>query len=435
MSERMYHPDTEALPREELVQLQIERLQSTINRACRNVAFYRELFERHRIDPEAIRSIGDMASLPFTTVDDLCRRYPYGMFAVPLRDIVRIHATAGNCSHPLVSGYTRNDLSHWSHLVARGLHCVGVSEHDVLQIAFGYSLSTAGLGFHYGAEHLGASVIPASCEVPVQDQSVIMKDYKATVLACMPGFALTMAASLAAQGIEPQQLALRKVLLDGGIWGQKTRLRLEQALHVDVYATYGAAGLAGAGCAGECTSRNGLHISEDHFIAEVIDPRTLEVLGKGEEGELVLTTITREAFPLIRFRTGDRTTLLEGACPCGRTFVRMEPVRGRTDDLFDTQGKKLSPAVLAEVIDAAEGGKTAFRVVLGWNDSRETLTLQLGITPTDSFMDELSKLEARRKRVARAVAQRFGVDAEVTFVEALTLQEGEQGLVQDTRGM
>lgn len=426
----MYDEKMESLPRGELAQLQIERLQATLRRVYRNVSFYRSLFDDHGIDVEKVRDLGALRQLPFTTRADLQSAYPYDMFAVPLRDIVRLHASSGTTGKPIVVGYTRNDLEHWSGLVARQLVSVGVDQHDVVQIAFSYSLFTGGLGFHYGAERLGASVVPASSDANPADQLAIMRDYKATVLAGMPSYALIIATALGEQGIHPEELNLRVGLFGAEPWSDELRERIEERLRIRAYDTYGVSEIMGPGVAAECDQRRGLHINEDHFIAEVIDPVTLENRQCGEEGELVFTTITKEGFPVIRYRTGDLATLIEGPCACGRSFVRMGRVKGRTDDLIMAQGIKFFPSQLREVLMQQRWIRPEITIMLDREDGSDTIEVRAAVSEEAPFFDEISRVSELRADTVRAVRTALGISVTLTFVESATLRRevGSKGV-------
>ena len=277
--------------------LQIERLQTTLNRVSRNVAFYKHALDERKITPENIRSLKDMRELPFTTKEDLRTSYPYDMFALPLRDVVRIHASSGTTGKPIVVGYSKNDILHWSELVARQLSWAGITEHDVVQIGFSYSLFTGGLGYHFGAEKIGASVIPASTHGNLRDQVTIMKDFKTSALICAPSSALALARTMTSMGILPEQMFLKRGIFGSEPWSENVRREIEETFRITAFDSYGMSEIMGPGVSGECEKRNGLHISEDHFIVEVIDPATLMPVADGCEGELVFTTITKEAFP------------------------------------------------------------------------------------------------------------------------------------------
>lgn len=425
----------ETLSREEVEQLQVERLQSTLNRVYRYVAFYKQSFDANGVDIERIRSVEDLARLPFTTREDLRRSYPYDMFAVPLRDIVRIHSTSGTTGKPIIVGYTKNDLRHWSDCTARLLAAAGVSEHDVVQIAFPFDLFTGGFGFHQGAEKIGASVIPASTS-PVEKQIMIMRDFKTTVLICAPGCAVAIASALEEQKLHAEALNLRLGLLGSEPWSDSLRTQLENRLRITCLDNYGLTEVIGPGVAGECGEKSGLHINEDHFIVEVIDPKTLEVLPAGEQGELVFTTVTKEGFPVIRYRTGDISSLLEGPCACGRTSRRMRRVTGRTDDLIFIQGQKVFPSQIEEILLEAEGTAPHYRIVLDRQEGQDCIEVQVEISEAMPAIDELKTLERLRDTVTRRIQVSLGVQAKVTLVEPRSLlrsTEGKPRRVEDRR--
>jgi phenylacetate-CoA ligase len=418
----IYHREYEALSREELEQLQIERLQSTLNRVYRNVALYRQKFDDYKINIEAIKEINDIRKLPFTTKDDLRKSYPYDMFAVPLRDVVRIHSSIGRTGRPIAIGYTRNDLQNWSILVARLLAAAGVTEHDFVQMAFDYSMVTGGFGFHYGAERLGASVIPSSSNSSIRRQIIIMKDYKSSVLLSTPGYGIKIAHILKEMGIHPEQLNLRVGLFGAEPWNEEIRTQIEQELHIDAYNNYGVNELVGPGTAGECEMKNGLHVNEDNFIVEIIDPETLDPVGPGEEGELVFTTITKEAFPLIRYRTSDISSLIAGECPCGRTFSRIKTVAARTDDMIVIMGVNVFPAQIEEILKRAEGVEPHYEVFVNNRDGVDFLEVRVEVSEK-VFNDEIKILESLKERISRLLEEEIGVPAKIILVEPRTLSE------------
>jgi len=424
MSQAIIHnPGIETLPRDELYQLQIERLQSTLNRVYRNVAFYRAAFDAHRTNLEKIRDIRSLAELPFTTKEDLRKSYPYDMFAVPLKDIVRIHSTSGTTGQPVVVGYTRNDLRTWTDCTARVLAAAGITEHDVVQIALNYGLSAGAFGFHQGAEQIGASVIPASLTASVEKQIVIMRDFKTTALISTPSHAVNIAAGLEQLHLHPEQLRLRLGLFGGERWGGQLRQQIEQGLHITAADTYGLTEVLGPGIAGECHLRRGLHINEDHLIVEVIDRKTLEPLGPGQEGELVFTTITKEGFPLIRYRTGDISSLDPAPCTCGRTFVRMARVTGRTDDMILFHGIGFFPAQIEEILSEVEGTSPHYQIILDREGVADTIEIRVEVSDKIPSFDELKTLEALKFQIARRVKTALEVDPKITLVEPRSLRD------------
>lgn len=419
----IYNAACETLRRDDLEQLQIERLQSTLNRVYRNVAFYRTAFDAHRVNVEKCKDLRSLRDLPFTTREDLQRSYPYDMFAVPLRDIVRIHATSGAAGRPVVVGYTRNDLRNWTECTARLLASAGITEHDVVQIALDYSLFTSGFGFQQGAEQIGASVIPAASTTGVEKQVAIMRDFKTTALISTPSHAAALAAGLEALKVHPERLHLRLGLFGGERWGDSVRQRLEQRLHIVAMEAYGLTEIMGPGVAGECDRRCGLHVNEDHFIVEVVDPKTLEAVPPGDQGELVFTTITKEGFPLIRYRTGDIASVNPEPCACGRTFVRMARVTGRTDDLVFFHGVGFFPSQIDEILQEIEGASPHYQVVLDQEGETDTLEVRVEISEDIPSLDEVKTLEALRRRIRSRIKEMLNLDAKITFAEPRSLRQ------------
>ncbi|MCK4797001.1 MAG: phenylacetate--CoA ligase [Spirochaetes bacterium] len=422
----IYNKEYESIPQEDLAQLQIERVQTTLNRVYRNVAFYKTAFDEHKINIEKIRTLKDLQELPFTTKDDLRKSYPYDMFAVPLRDIIRIHSTSGTTGKPVVVGYTKNDIDIWSSLVARVLIAAGITEHDFVQIAFNYSLITGGFGFHYGAEEIGASVIPSSSE-DISKQIMIMKDYKTTALASTPGYALHIASVLKEMKIHPEKLSLNIGLLGAEPWSENLRSQIEQSLHITAFDNYGSSEIMGPGVAFECKEKNGLHINEDHFIVEIIDPKTLKPLGFDEQGELVFTTITKQGFPLIRYRTGDISSLIKGKCKCGRTLVRMKRVSGRTDDMIIVEGINVFPSQIEELLLEIEGIEPHYQIILERQAGVETMEIQVEVSAELPFFDELKKLEDFRNTIQSHIKLKLGIKTKVTLVEPKTIKRSRGG--------
>jgi phenylacetate-CoA ligase len=423
------------MPREELEQLQFERLQSTLNRVYRNVAFYRTSFDEHCVNLERIGELGALADLPFTTQADLQRSCPYGMFAVPLRDIVRIHSLPGPGGGPIVVGYTRNDLRHWTECAARLLAACGITEHDVVQIALDYNLYYGGFGFQQGAEQIGASVIPAGTSASAAKQLVVMRDFKTTALVTTPSHAASLADALDSAHLHPEQLHLRLGLLGGERFSDAARQQLEGRLHIRLSDTYGLTDVVGAGAAGECHLRQGLHVNEDHFLAEVIDPASLRAVPPGHEGELVLTTITKEGFPLIRYRTGDITSVSLDPCACGRTLARIARVRGRVDDMIVFGGASFFPSQVQAVLAEVGGPSLRFQVVLDHKEGADTLEVRVEVSDAMPSMDEPRALGALRTRIVRRLKEVLDVDAAVRFAEPRSLRQvpGENEQVVDRR--
>ena len=411
----------ECAKREALEQLQLELLQSTLNRAYKSVSHYRNCFDREDFVPEDISSISELEQLPFTTRQDLHDNYPYGLFAVPLREVVRIHTTTETVDSPIVIGYTQNDLRQWGNLVARFLTAADVTRDDVIQVSFLYGLYTGAFGLHHGAERMEASVIPASGGNTAK-QIRIMQDYRTTILVSTPSYALILAGSMAEMGIDPKTLMLRKGLFGGEIWSENTRKQIQEMLFIDAMDNYGVSELMGPGIASECHAKNGLHIFEDHFLPEIIDPESGRILGPGETGELVLTTLTREAFPLIRYRTGDLTVLDDSPCQCGRTLVRMKRVEKRTDNIIVMKGVCVDPSQIEKVLTELEGSAPCYQIIAERKDNRDILQVRVAVSER-LFSDEMKHQRTILERIRGELTHRLGVKVDVKLQERKTLEE------------
>lgn len=420
----MFSREYEAMPRPDLEQLQLERLQTTLNRVYRNVAFYRKTLDEQNIDVEKLRSLDDLRYLPFTTKADLRHSYPYDAFAVPLKDIVRIHSTSGTTGKPIVVGYTKTDLNQWASLVARVLTAVGITNQDFVQIAFTYSLNTAGLGFHYGAERVGASVVPSSSE-PIRRQIHVMKDYKTTAIVSTPGYGLHLGSAIRDLELHPDELSLRVGLFGAEPWSENMRRQIEDRLHITAFDNYGLTEIIGPGVSFECEERSGLHINEDHFIVEVIDPETLEPVPAGTPGELVFTTISKQAFPLIRYRTGDISALRLEACPCGRSLVRMDRVHGRTDDMIIVEGINVFPSQVEETLLEVENVEPHYRIILDREQGIDTMTVQVEVPKDIPILDESRGILEHRSSIAEHLSATLGFTPRVELVEHHTLRRSE----------
>lgn len=425
--------EKECMDRKELNQLQLERLQSTFHRVYMNVPFYRKRFDSLGIDPDDFGSLQDIRRLPFTTKNDLRNNYPYGLFAVPLREVVRIHASSGTTGMATVVGYTKNDLKTWSDLVARILTAGGITKDDVIQIAFNYGLFTGAFGLHYGAERVGASVIPISSG-NTKRQVKIMQDFKTTALVCTPSYALLIADTIIEMGINPNSLSLRYGLFGAEPWSEAMRREIQEKLKIVATDNYGLSEVMGPGVAGECLEQSGLHINEDHFLVEVIDPDTLEPLPMGETGELVITTLTKEAFPMIRFRTRDLTRLIPGDCNCGRTFIRMERVKGRTDDMLIVKGVNVFPSQIESVLFEIEGTEPHYQIIVDKKGALDEMTVLVEVSE-EIFFDEMKRQKEFVDLIKDRLFAELGINVEVKLVEKRTLErfEGKAVRVIDKR--
>jgi phenylacetate-CoA ligase len=433
MQPAIWDQQHECMPREELEQLQLERLQATLNRAYKNVTCYRSKFNDQGIVPEDITSLCDLSKLPFTTKEDLRINYPYGMFAVPLREVVRIHSSSGTTGKPTVVGYTKNDLKTWSNLVARFMTSAGVTHDDVVQIAFGYGMFTGAFGLHYGSETIGAAVIPMSGG-NTEKQILIMQDYKSTVLVSTPSYAITLVDRIDKLGIDPKTLSLKVGLFGGEPWSESMRREIESRLQIRATDNYGLSEIIGPGVAGECQFNCGMHISEDAFIAEIIDPETCQVLPPGSVGELVLTTICKEAFPMIRYRTRDITSLEYAKCECGRTTVRMKKTMGRSDDMLIIKGVNVFPSQIEEVLMAMEGCEPHYQLIVDRKGSLDVLEVCIEVTE-NIFFDEMKKQRAFLEAVEKKIDSVLGVGVTVKLVEpnSIPRHEGKAERVIDRR--
>ncbi len=430
---RIWDPLNECMARGELEVLQFTRLQTTLQEVFRKVPCYRKKFSEAGISPDDVRSLGDLRNLPFTAKEDLRQNYPYGMFAVPMREIVRIHSSSGTTGKPTVVGYSRNDLEIWTHLVARFMTAAGVSEDDIVQIAFGYGLFTGAFGLHYGSERIGASVIPMSSG-NTDKQIMIMQDYRSSVLVSTPSYALTLADRMEKLGIPPDSLALRVGLFGAEPWSEEMRRELEKRLGIIATDNYGLSEVMGPGVAGECLKGQGMHIFEDHFIPEIIDPDSGEVLPPGSIGELVLTSISKEAFPVIRYRTRDITRLNYEPCECGRTHVRMEKTMGRTDDMLIIKGVNVFPTQIEEVLFQVEECEPHYQLVVDRAGALDTLEVQVEVNEK-IFFDEMKRQRQFIEMLEKRLFTTLGVGARVKLVEPASIprHEGKAQRVIDRR--
>jgi len=423
----------ECLGREEIDQLQLERLQSALNRVYRNVSFYKKRFDRLGILPDEIQTLQDLAQFPLTLKEDLRESYPYGMFALPLREVVRIHSSSGVTGKPTVTGYTKNDLHHWSQLTARVLSAGGVTKDDVVQITFKYGLFTGAFGLHQGAELIGASVIPMSTG-NTRKQVVIMQDYKTTALISTPSYALLLARHMEKEKIDPKSLSLKLGLFGAEPCPESMRREIEERLFITATDNYGVSEVMGPGVSAECEQRNGLHLNEDHFIPEIIDPVTGDVLPEGSKGELVFTAVQREAMPLIRYRTRDMTTLRKERCGCGRTLIRMDKIYGRSDDMLIIGGVNVFPSQIESVLMEIEGVEPHYQLVVDREENLDTLTIMVELGE-QTFSDEVKKLQGLEKKISKNIKEFLGVSAKVQLVEPKTIarSEGKAKRVIDNR--
>lgn len=431
-----WNKDMETLPTEKLRELQLERLKAIVKYAYERVPFYRKKFDEVGIKPEDIKSLEDIRYIPFTSKADLREVYPFGMFAVPLSEIVEIHSSSGTTGKPVVMGYTRRDLETWKEVMARSLVAFGVTKEDIIQIAYGYGLFTGGLGFHYGALTLGATIVPASAG-NTRRQIELMKDFGTTVIACTPSYALYLAEYAKDEmGIDPRTLKLRAGSFGAEMWTEEMRREIENRFGLKAYNVYGLTEIIGPGVAHECLEQNGLHIWEDHFYPEIIDPDTGELLPEGTKGELVLTTLTKEGVPMIRFRTRDITAFIPGTCPCGRTGRRIERIQGRTDDMIKVRGVMLFPYQIEKAILEVQGVEPHYQIILTRPHHLDEIEVQVEMSK-EVFSDDVKTIENLRKKLEKRIEETVGIRVKVTLVEPKSLprSEGKAKRVIDKRGL
>ncbi len=413
----------ECAPKEELEKVQGENLRKTIKRVYDNVPYYRKKMEEIGLKPSDIQSVDDLKRLPFTYKTDLRENYPFGTFAVPMKDVVRVHASSGTTGKQTVVGYTQNDIDMWSDCVARGLRSIGVTEDDRVHVAYGYGLFTGGLGLHYGVEKIGAMVIPVSGGNTARQIS-LMVDFEATVLCCTPSYALYLADEMKAMGLTKEDLSLKYGVFGAEPWTEEMRTEIENKLGLKAYDIYGLSEIAGPGVATECSYRDGIHIQADNFIAEIIDPETGEVLKDGELGELVFTCITKEALPLIRYRTKDLCVLHNGKCACGRTTTRMEKIKGRSDDMMIIRGVNVFPSQIESVILKYAEVEPHYMIYIDRVNNIDAMEIHIEVND-EVFSDEVKALELLSKTIKADIDSAIGVSAKIRLVEQGTIKRSE----------
>ena len=424
MSTIYWEEEMETLPRVGLESIQLKRLQSLVKRVYDKVEPYRQKMIDAGITPNDIQILQDLQKLPFTTKDDLRDNYPFGMFAMGLEDIVRVHASSGTTGKPTVVGYTKKDIDTWATLIARSLACAGATSGDMVHNAYGYGLFTGGLGAHYGAEKLGATVIPVSGGNSKR-QITIMKDFGSTVLMSTPSYALNLAEAMEEMGVSPSSLSLRVGIFGAEPWSENMREEVERKLNIKAVDIYGLSEVIGPGVAQECLqSTKGMHIFEDHFLPEIIDPETGEVLPAGERGELVFTTLTKEAFPVIRYRTKDISCLYTETCNCGRTLVRMEKVTGRTDDMLIIRGVNVFPSQVEHVLMGVEGVEPHYQIIVERQGTMDTMTVEVEVSDS-IFSDEIKNLEQLSHGISKDIKDILGVTCKVKLVNPRSIRRSE----------
>ncbi|MBQ6617137.1 MAG: phenylacetate--CoA ligase [Thermoguttaceae bacterium] len=432
----MFHPlsSMDFLPQDKLRAIQTERLINIVGRAYERVELFRNRLNENGVSPLDIQSIDDIAKLPFMVKADLRDTYPFGLFASPMSDIVRLHASSGTTGKPIVVAYTQADLDVWSETVMRAFLAYGMTKGDVLQNCYGYGLFTGGLGAHQGGEALGATVLPVSTGNSAR-QLMLMKDFGVTAICCTPSFFLHLLDTAGEQGVDVRQLPLKIGAFGAEPWSEAMRQKIEELSGIKAYDIYGLSEIVGPGVGGECQCQNGLHIFEDHYYPEIIDPETLEVLPDGEEGELVLTTLSKQAMPIIRYRTRDITKIISETCECGRTLRRIARISRRSDDMMIIRGVNVFPSQIETAILSIEGVAPYYEIILTREDNLDRIEVKVEITDALLGDDTIKTLETLQKRIAMAIERIINIRVKVTLVEPRTLErfDGKAKRVKDLR--
>ncbi|HHX13546.1 MAG TPA: phenylacetate--CoA ligase [Clostridiales bacterium] len=419
----IWNETKECMSRDEMTHLQNERLKTMLARVYQNVPFYRRKMQEIGIEPGDVKGISDLPHLPFTTKQDLRDNYPFGLFAVPKSQVVRVHASTGTTGKPTVVGYTPKDIQIFAEVVARALYSAGATNEDIIQVAYGYGLFTGGLGLHYGAERIGAAVVPISGG-NTEKQVQLLEDFGSTVLACTPSYAAYIAETLEKNKIDPASLPLRTGIFGAEPWTEEMRLRIEKGLAISAFDIYGLSEIIGPGVSASCSAQDGLHIAEDHFIPEIIDSDTLQPLPAGSTGELVFTAVTKEAMPLLRYRTRDLSKLNPEICSCGRTSIRMARVFGRSDDMLIIRGVNVFPSQIEAVLMDIPEAKPHYMLIIDRQGTLDTLEIQLELEER-FFSDELAEMEQIQRKIQHKIENVLGLSVILKLVEHNTLKRSE----------
>ncbi|MGB9978067.1 phenylacetate--CoA ligase family protein [Methanobacterium sp.] len=419
----IWNKEAECMSENDKEALQLKRLQAVVKRAYENVPYYRKRFDEAGVKPEDIKNLKDIEKLPFTTKTDLRDAYPFGMFAVPEEEIMEVHTTSGTTGKPTVSGYTEKDLDIWGEVIARALGMAGAGKKDIIQNAYGYGLFTGGMGVHYGTQKIGATVVPISAGNTMR-QLEIMQDFGSTILTCTPSYALYLGEMAEREGISKESIKLKAGVFGAEMWTEEMRDEIEKRLNLTALNIYGLTEVIGPGVAMECEDKEGLHISDDHFYPEIVDSKTLETLPEGEKGELVLTTLTREGMPVIRFRTKDVTALRKGKCNCGRTLIKMDRITGRTDDMLKIRGVIVFPSQIEKALLKIEDLEPHYQIVVTRPQHLDELEVQVE-TSEKFFSDEVKHIEEVKKMIEDRIHSEIGLRVNVTLVEPQSLPRSE----------
>lgn len=418
-----YQPDIETMSREDLEALQLERLQALVKRVYQKIPFYKESFDKAGVNPEDIKSLADLTKLPFTVKQDMRDAYPFGLFAVPRKDVVRVHCSSGTTGTATVVGYTQIDLENWGDCFARALYGAGCGPDSTLQIAYGYGLFTGGLGAHNGGERAGCTVLPMSTG-NTKRQVRLMKDFDVDCLCCTPSYALNIAEVAQEEGYDIHEFPIHAGILGAEPCSEATRAEIEQKMGIQVYDIYGLSEVMGPGVACECEKQHGLHVCEDQFIIEILDPKTLQPVPDGEWGEVVFTTLCKECSPLVRYRTRDISRILVGECECGRTFRRMDRIAGRTDDMMILRGVNVFPSQIEEEIVSFPEIAPQYQLILTTKGTLDHAELRVETVPEFPF-DEIRRLEKLKKDLQKGLKENLQIAVDVKIVEPKTIERAE----------
>lgn len=420
---KYFNEEIETAPRSEIYHLQSYNLLRTVYHAYKNVPMYRKRMDEAGVKPEDINSVNDLKKLPFTYKQDLRDNYPYGMFAVPASKLQRIHASSGTTGKQTVVGYTHHDIEIWSECAARALVAAGTDENDFVHVSYGYGLFTGGLGIHYGVEKMGATVIPASTG-NTSRQIMMLQDFKSSVICCTPSYALYISDVLREKNIPAESLHLKAGIFGAEPWTENMRREIEERLHIKAYDIYGLSEISGPGVAFDCECQNGMHVNEDHFIIEIIDPITGEALPDGVQGEVVFTCVTKEALPLIRYRTHDIASITHEKCACGRTLVRMSKPCGRSDDMLIIRGVNVFPSQIESVLLSCGNVDPHYMIIVDRVNNLDVMEIQVEVS-ADNFSDQVRGFESMAAKISSAMSSVLGIAAKITFVEPGTIERSE----------
>jgi len=431
----IWNKEAECMSREELREIQLKKLQKIVKRAYENVPYYNKKYTELGVFPEDIEALEDIIKLPFTTKDDLREGYPFGMFAVPPKKIVEVHSSSGTTGKPVVSGYTRKDLDNWSEIMARGLTMMGIHEEDIIQNTHGYGLFTGGFGVHYGAQKVGSIVVPISTG-QTRRQIEIMKDFGTTALIFTPSYGLYLAEVAREEGIDPKSVGLKAIGFGAEMWTEEMRKKIENDFNAQAFNIYGLTELMGPGIAVECKIKNGLHISEDYFLPEIIDSATGKQLGEGQKGELVLTNLEREGMPIIRFRTKDITSLNYAKCDCNRNFVKMDRITGRSDDMIKVKGVAIFPSQIEKALLKIDNVEPHYQIIVTRPHLMDEIEVKVEASP-DIFFDEVKEMINIKKKIEDYIENEIGLRVKVSLVEPKSIprSEGKAVRVIDKRDL